>query len=110
MSPAIFLGVDISQDTVDVAVQPGTAFKMANDEQGITAAVNRLQALQPTLIVLEATGGLEVPLVGALPPLACLSSSSIPGRCGTLPERRGSWRRPIGGTPRSSPTRPPGPR
>ena len=66
MSPAIFIGVDISQDTVDVAVQPGTAFKMANDEQGITAAVNRLQALQPTLIVLEATGGLEVPLAGAL--------------------------------------------
>jgi transposase len=66
MSPAIFIGVDISQDTVDVAVQPGTAFQMANDEQGIAVVVDRLQALQPTLIVLEATGGLEVPLVGAL--------------------------------------------
>ena len=66
MSPAIFVGMDVSQDTVDVAVQPGTAFQIANDEQGITGAVERLQALQPTLIVLEATGGLEVPLAGAL--------------------------------------------
>jgi len=66
MSPAIFVGMDVSQETVDVAVQPGTAFQIANDEQGITGAVERLQALQPTLIVLEATGGLEVPLAGAL--------------------------------------------
>lgn len=66
MNPAIFVGMDVSQDTVDVAVQPGTAFQIANDEQGIPEAVERVQALQPTLIVLEATGGLEVPLVGAL--------------------------------------------
>ena len=66
MSPAIFVGMDVSQETVDVAVQPGTAFQIANDEQGITGAVTRLQAVQPTLIVLEATGGLEVPLAGAL--------------------------------------------
>ena len=66
MSPAIFVGMDVSQDTVDVAVQPGTAFQITNDEQGITGAVERLQALQPTLIVLEATGGLEIPLAGAL--------------------------------------------
>lgn len=66
MSSAIFVGMDVSQDTVDVAVQPGTAFQITNDEQGITVVVERLQALQPTLIVLEATGGLEVPLAGAL--------------------------------------------
>ena len=56
MSPAIFVGMDVSQDTVDVAVQPGTAFQIANDEQGITGAVTRLQAVQPTLIVLEVSG------------------------------------------------------
>jgi transposase len=66
MSPTIFVGIDVSQDTVDVAVQPGTAFHMANDEPGVAEAVVRLQALQPTVIVLEATGGLEVPLAGAL--------------------------------------------
>jgi len=66
MSPAIFVGMDVSQDTIDIAVQPGTGFQIVNDESGIAAAVNRLQVLQPTLIVLEATGGLEVPLAGAL--------------------------------------------
>jgi transposase len=58
--------MDVSQDTVDVAVQPGTACQIAHDAQGIAEAVERVQALQPTLIVLEATGGLEVPLAGAL--------------------------------------------
>ncbi|MBA5871268.1 MAG: IS110 family transposase [Nitrospira sp. CR2.1] len=58
--------MDVSQDTVDIAVQPGTAFQIMNDDRGIAEAVERVQALQPTLIVLEATGGLEVPLAGAL--------------------------------------------
>jgi transposase len=66
MSAEIFVGMDVSQGGVDVAVQPGTAFQIAHNERGIAEAVARLQAVQPTLIVLEATGGLEVPLTGAL--------------------------------------------
>ena len=66
MSAEIFVGMDVSQAAVDVAVHPGTAFQMTHDERGIAQAVERLHALQPTLIVLEATGGLEVPLTGVL--------------------------------------------
>lgn len=66
MSAACFVGMDVSQDTVDVAVHPGTVFQVPNDERGIAAAIERLKGLTPTLIVLEATGGLEVPLAGAL--------------------------------------------
>jgi transposase len=66
MSTEIFVGMDVSQDCVDVAVHPGAVFQIPNDECGIVQAVERLQALEPTLIVLEATGGLEVPLTGAL--------------------------------------------
>jgi transposase len=66
MSPAIFVGMDVSQDTIDVVVHPGAAFRIGNDEPGVAEVVKRLQAVQPTLIVLEATGGLEVPLAGAL--------------------------------------------
>lgn len=66
MNGTCFVGMDVSQDTVDVAVQPGTAFQIVNDDHGIAEAVARVQAIQPTLIVLEATGGLEVPLVEAL--------------------------------------------
>lgn len=66
MNAEIFVGMDVSQGSVDVAVHPGTAFQIVQDEGGIEEAVARLQAVQPTLIVLEATGGLEVPLTGAL--------------------------------------------
>lgn len=66
MSGTCFIGMDVSQDTVDIAVLPGTAFQIVNDDQGIPEAVKQVQALQPTLIVLEATGGLEVPLAEAL--------------------------------------------
>jgi transposase len=66
MSGEIFVGMDVSQACVDVAVHPGTAFQIAHDEWGIAQAVERLHALQPTLIVLEPTGGLEVALAGAL--------------------------------------------
>lgn len=66
MSAEIFVGLDVSQACVDVVVHPGTAFQIAHDERGIAEAVERLHALHPTLIVLEATGGLEVTLTGAL--------------------------------------------
>src|SRR3989442_553873 len=68
MSAEIFVGMDVSQGCVDVAVHPGTAFQIPHDESGITQAVERLHALPPTLIGLEATGGLEGPLTGALAP------------------------------------------
>jgi transposase len=39
---------------------------VANDDPGITPLVARLRDLQPVLMVLEATGGLEVPVTAAL--------------------------------------------
>ncbi len=54
-----FVGIDVSKSTLDVAVWPADApWTEAHTESGITALVARLQELQPTLIVLEATGGL----------------------------------------------------
>ena len=37
-----------------------------NDDARVRHLVSRLQALKPALVVLEATGGLELPLVAAL--------------------------------------------
>src|SRR5258705_10513514 len=42
MSAEIFVGMDVSQDWVDVAVHAGTAFQIAHDESGITQAGERL--------------------------------------------------------------------
>jgi transposase len=62
-----FVGVDVSKGRLDVAVRPsGESASFSNDELGIKPLVNRLEEIQPTLIVLEATGGIERQLVRAL--------------------------------------------
>jgi transposase len=61
------VGIDVSKAYLDVAERPGPApVRLANDEDGIAQVVARLHATRPALIVLEATGGLEVPVVAAL--------------------------------------------
>ena len=66
-APAVFVGIDVSKARLDVALLPtGDGWAVANDERGIAVLVDRLLGLSPTLIVLEATGGLELPLTGAL--------------------------------------------
>jgi transposase len=63
----MFVGIDVSKARLDVAVHaPPSYWQVANTEQGIAELVQRLQALTPTRIVLEATGGFELPLVAGL--------------------------------------------
>jgi transposase len=65
--PAVFVGIDVAQATLDVALLPsGETWQVANDEPGIRALLMRLQPHAPTLIVLEATGGYERAAVAAL--------------------------------------------
>src|SRR5689334_7466715 len=64
---ATFVGIDVSKARLDGHCRPdGSTFHQANDEPGIAALVDRLTALRPALVVLEATGGLEAPLAAAL--------------------------------------------
>ena len=58
--PQLFVGIDVAKAQLDIALRPtGERWAVPNDASGIAPLVDRLQALQPTLIVLEATGGLE---------------------------------------------------
>ena len=68
MTPtAIFVGIDIANADVVVACRPTeTSWTAPNTAAGITATVDRVRALAPSLIVLEATGGYETPVVAAL--------------------------------------------
>lgn len=62
-----FVGIDVSKDRLDIAVQPDEViWDTANTESAFVELIARLQELQPTLIVVEATGGLEQPVVAAL--------------------------------------------
>lgn len=62
-----YVGIDVAKDRLDVATRPGKEWwNVTNDERGISKLVDRLGKSRPTLIVLEATGGLEIPVAAAL--------------------------------------------
>ena len=55
-----FIGLDISKDTLEVAVRPTEERKtFANQEDGLSLMIDFVKPFSPRLIVLEATGGLE---------------------------------------------------
>ena len=63
----LFVGIDVSKDCLDVAVRPtGEAWQVPYDSQGSSDLVDRLGELAPQLVVLEATGGIEMALAGEL--------------------------------------------
>jgi transposase len=62
-----FVGIDVAKAQWDIALRPsGERWAVPNDAGGVVTRVERLQALHPTLIVLEATGGLERAATAAL--------------------------------------------
>jgi hypothetical protein len=61
------VGIDVAKAQLDIALRPtGARWAVANDDFGIVALVERLQAVQPTLMVLEATGSYQRAVVAAL--------------------------------------------
>jgi transposase len=68
MSPTkVYVGIDVAKDWLDVAQRPGgEVWRVSSDETGVVALVERLKGVRPTLVVLEATGGLQIPAVAAL--------------------------------------------
>ena len=63
----VCVGLDIAKRHIDVAVYPThERWRVANDESGMMLLAPRLQALQPTVVVLEATGGYESLAASAL--------------------------------------------
>lgn len=67
MSDSVFIGIDVSSQTLEVASSEQTkTWQLANDAQGIEQLVNQASALAPALVVLEATGGYEFEAACAL--------------------------------------------
>ena len=63
----MFVGIDVAKDRLDVHVRPsGEAFSVARDGKGLDELVARLRKMDVALIVLEATGGFETMVAGAL--------------------------------------------
>lgn len=58
--PEVFAGIDVAKDCLDLGLYPDGSTKRFNaDAQGITELAEHLRHEQVTMIVIEATGGLE---------------------------------------------------
>lgn len=56
-----WVGIDVCQKSLDVYIRPSKKlFQVTNNEIGIRKLVKTLKNIQPELIVLEATGGMEI--------------------------------------------------
>jgi len=63
----VFVGIDVAKDRLDVHVLPGgKVFTVGRDSDGLASLVERLGAVRPYLIALEATGGFETVVAAAL--------------------------------------------
>lgn len=63
----IYIGIDVAKAQLDLTARPiGQECQSPHSPEEIAQVVKRMQALVPTLVVLEAIGGLQLPLVGAL--------------------------------------------
>lgn len=63
----LYVGVDVSKDHLDVAIEPsGEAFRVANDAGEAAELAAKLKQLGPLLVVVEATGGYEMTVAAAL--------------------------------------------
>jgi transposase len=64
---ALFIGIDVAKDRLDVHVHPSEqSFAVARNGAGVAELVERLRGLAPNLIAVEATGGFETVVVAAL--------------------------------------------
>jgi transposase len=64
---AIFVGIDVSKDQLDVHVIPsGEAFAVARNGEGLADLNERLIRIAATLIAVEATGGFETVVAASL--------------------------------------------
>jgi transposase len=64
---AIYVGIDVSKDRLDVHVLPqAQAFAVARDGKGLAELIERLNPLGCSAIALEATGGFETVAAAAL--------------------------------------------
>lgn len=65
--PTTFIGIDVAKARLDIAVRPGGRYwHCPNAPEHFSALTAQLRESGPTLIVLEATGGLETALAAAL--------------------------------------------
>jgi transposase len=82
MNSRAFVGLDVNKKGIRAMVRPtGEQWQVVCDDSGITEIADRLSAVRPEVIVMEAQGGLELPVAGTLAtvglPLALVSPRTV---------------------------------
>lgn len=63
----LYIGIDIGEDELYVAVgKTGPTWKVLNTPEGVSSLIARVKALEPKMIVMEPSGGIEIPLSASL--------------------------------------------
>jgi transposase len=64
---ACFVGIDVAKAKLDIHIHPtNESFVVSRDAAGLSELVGRLRDAKPSLVVLEATGGLETVVISRL--------------------------------------------
>jgi transposase len=67
MTASLVVGIDVAKDALEIAVRPtGRPWRSGTSPRALSQLAARLAELGPELIVLEASGGYEQPVVAAL--------------------------------------------
>lgn len=65
-NPESFVGIDVAKAWLDVAWLSGQTLHIAHGDEAVAGLVERLRSQPPTLVVMEASGGLETAVASAL--------------------------------------------
>ena len=64
---SVYVGIDVAKERVDIAARPSDrTWSMPYGDDDVEILVAQLQDMSPTAVILEATGGIELPLVAAM--------------------------------------------
>ena len=92
----VYVGIDVAKASMDMAVhQSEQRWSFSNEDRGIVQAVSRLRKMAPALIVLEATGGIEMPLVAAIAAARLPVVVVNPRQIRDFARATGNWPRPM---------------
>ena len=88
----VCVGRDVAKAPWDIALRPtGDRWAVPHDATGLAALVTRLQAVQPTLMVREATGGSHRAVVAALAAAALPRVVMKPRQVRDVAKATGQW-------------------
>ena len=103
----VFVGIDVAKLRLDLHSRPsGESSTTDYDDENVAALVERLVAVAPALVVLEATGGMEVRLAAALAAAGLPVAVVNPRRVRAFARATGRLAKPTAWPRRRSPASP----